>query len=113
MDSVMGIVGAIVIARWSLGLLRDTSAVLLDAELPATRREAIRGAIEQGDGDRVSDLHVWRVGPRHLAAIISVVARAPRDPSAYKARLDAFADLAHVTVEVHARTEPSRRGEAA
>ncbi len=101
MDPVMGIVGALVIARWSVGLVRDTSAVLLDAETEAGRREAIRGAIEAGRDDRVSDLHVWRVGPRHLAAIVSVVASAPETPSAYKERLQGFPDLAHVTVEVH------------
>jgi cation diffusion facilitator family transporter len=102
MDPIMGIVGALVIARWSVGLLRDTSAVLLDAEVAGARRDAIRSAIETGCDDRVSDLHVWRVGPRHLAAIVSVVASAPMPPSAYKDRLHAFPDLAHVTVEVHA-----------
>jgi Co/Zn/Cd efflux system component len=100
MDPVMGIVGALVIARWSVGLLRDTSAVLLDAEVPSDRRDAIRSAIEAGRDDRVSDLHVWRVGPRHLAAIVSVVASSPDPPWAYKERLKAFPDLAHVTVEV-------------
>jgi cation diffusion facilitator family transporter len=102
MDPVMGIVGALVIARWSAGLLRDTSAVLLDAEVAAARRDAIRSALEAGRGDRVSDLHVWRVGPRHLAAIVSVVASTPRPPSSYKEQLHGFPDLAHVTVEVHA-----------
>jgi cation diffusion facilitator family transporter len=101
MDPVMGIVGALVIARWSAGLLRDTSAVLLDAEVASARRDAILSAIEGGREDRVSDLHVWRVGPRHLAAIVSVVASEPRPPSAYKERLHGFPDLAHVTVEVH------------
>jgi Co/Zn/Cd efflux system component len=101
MDPVMGIVGALVIARWSAALLRDTSAVLLDAEVASARRDRIRSAIEAGGADRVSDLHVWRVGPRHLAAIVSVVAAAPRPPAAYKERLRSFPDLAHVTVEVH------------
>jgi cation diffusion facilitator family transporter len=102
MDPVMGVVGAMVIARWSAGLLRDTSAVLLDAEVADARREAIREAIERGRDDRVSDLHVWRVGPRHLAAIVSVVAPTPGPPAAYKERLQGFPDLAHVTVEVQA-----------
>jgi cation diffusion facilitator family transporter len=62
MDPAMGIVGALVIARWSAGLLKDTSAVLLDAEVTTARRDAIRSAIEAGRDDRVSDLHVWRVG---------------------------------------------------
>ncbi|HET9553190.1 MAG TPA: CDF family Co(II)/Ni(II) efflux transporter DmeF [Anaeromyxobacteraceae bacterium] len=101
LDPVMGIAGSLVIARWSVGLLRDTAAVLLDAEAGSARREAIRRAIE-ADGARVSDLHVWRVGPRHLAAIVSVVSAAPGTPAAYKARLRAFDDLVHVTVEVHA-----------
>jgi Co/Zn/Cd efflux system component len=103
MDPAMGIVGAVVIARWSVALLRDTSAVLLDGEVAPARREEIRSAIERGREDRVADLHVWRVGPRHLAAIVSVVTSAPRSPAAYKERLRAFDDLAHVTVEVQPR----------
>jgi cation diffusion facilitator family transporter len=100
MDPVMGLVGALVIARWSYGLLRETSRVLLDAELSPARRETIREAIESEEGSRVADLHVWRVGPRHLAAIVSVVAHAPNEPDHYK-RLVASPDLVHVTVEVH------------
>ena len=102
MDPVMGIVGALVIARWSAGLLRDTSAVLLDAEVASSRREAIRLAIEAQADNRVADLHVWRVGPRHLAVIVSVVSADPREPAHYRRLLGAFDDLAHVTVEVHA-----------
>jgi len=100
MDPVMGIVGSLVIARWSLRLLRETGAVLLDAEVGEERRRALREAIEAGGGHRVADLHVWRVGPRHLSAVVTVVARAPLAPDEYKARLAAFPDLAHVTVEV-------------
>jgi cation diffusion facilitator family transporter len=100
MDPVMGIVGALVIARWSWGLLRDTSAVLLDGEVDPLRTRKIAAAIEAHDDNRVSDLHIWRIGPRQLAAIISVVTHAPRDPGHYRAILAAFPDLAHVTVEV-------------
>ncbi len=64
MDPVMGVVGAVVIARWSWGLLRDTSHVLLDAEIDLHRREEIASAIEAHDDNRVSDLHLWRIGPR-------------------------------------------------
>lgn len=108
MDPVMGIVGALVIARWSVGLLRDTGAVLLDAEVGEGRRTAIRAALEQGE-DRVADLHLWRVGPRHLAAIVSVVSTAPRAPAEYKERLRAFPDVVHLTVEVHACELPGAR----
>lgn len=100
MDPSMGIVGGLVIARWSYGLLRDTSAVLLDGEVPEARTLQIRRLIEAEPGDRVSDLHVWRVGPEHLAAIVSVVTPNPRPPSHYKDLLADQPDLAHVTVEV-------------
>jgi len=103
MDPVMGVVGSLVIARWSWGLLRDTSHVLLDGELAPGRREAIVRALEQGGDLRVTDLHVWRVGPRQLAAIVSVVTPSPREPAFYRALLRAFPDLAHVTVEVNGR----------
>ncbi|HSN91611.1 MAG TPA: CDF family Co(II)/Ni(II) efflux transporter DmeF [Anaeromyxobacteraceae bacterium] len=100
MDPLMGVAGAIVIARWSFGLLRDSAAVLLDAEVAPERRAAIREAVERG-GAAVSDLHVWRVGPRHLAAIVAVVADRPEAPDAYRRRLAGMADLVHVTVEVN------------
>ena len=101
MDALTGILGSIVIARWSLGLLRDTSAVLLDAEVSDQRRREIREAIEGDLDNRVTDLHLWRVGPRHLAAVVSLVSHEPRDPRHYKDLLGRFGDLAHVTVEVH------------
>jgi cation diffusion facilitator family transporter len=100
MDAVTGILGSIVIARWSLGLLKDTSAVLLDAEVADGRRQEIQEAVEKDVDDRVTDLHLWRVGPRHLAAIVSLVAHEPREPSYYKELLRKFDDLAHVTIEV-------------
>lgn len=99
MDALMGIVGAVVIARWSVGLIRDTGAILLDAVPDKALNDAIRKALET-DGDRVADLHLWRVGPGHMAAIISIVSDHPAPPSSYKARLDHIAHLAHVTVEV-------------
>lgn len=101
MDPMMGIVGAVVIARWSYSLLRDTSRVLLDGELAETRRQQIKDAIESHGDNRIADLHVWRVGPEHLAAIISIVSHNPEDPSYYKKLLAKHEDLVHVTVEVH------------
>lgn len=100
MDPLMGIAGALVIARWSYALLRDTSSVLLDAEVGEERRRAIRAALEADADNRVADLHLWRVGPRHLAALVSVVTQAPRDPAHYRQLLVPFRDLVHVTVEV-------------
>ncbi|MGH0038401.1 MAG: CDF family Co(II)/Ni(II) efflux transporter DmeF [Myxococcota bacterium] len=100
-DPVMGIVGSVVIARWSLGLLRQTSVVLLDGEVDAEQREAIRSLIEADGDNRVADLHVWRVGPSHLAAIVSVVTHEPKAPDHYKALMAGRTDLVHLTVEVH------------
>jgi cation diffusion facilitator family transporter len=101
MDPVMGVVGALVIAHWSLGLLRSSGAVLLDA-VPDTRLAArLKARLEQGT-DRVADLHLWRLGPGHLGVVASVVSDAPQAPEVYKARLAGFAGLSHVTVEVHA-----------
>jgi cation diffusion facilitator family transporter len=101
MDPIMGLVGSIVIARWSLGLLRDTSRVLLDAEVGEGRRAAIAKAIESDADNRVTDLHIWRVGPRHLAAIIVLVTHRPQSPDHYKRLLAHHDDLVHLTIEVH------------
>ena len=105
MDPLMGIVGSVVIARWSYALLRDTSRVLLDAEVAPQQRAKIQRVVEADADNRVVDLHVWRVGPRHLAAIISVVSHTPRAPEHYKGLLRDQLDLVHVTVEVHACVE--------
>ncbi len=103
MDPAMGIVGAVLVARWSLGLLRSTSAVLLDRSAPRDVCEAIRGAIEAHDGDRVADLHVWAIGPGIYSAVISIVTDRPRSPEHYKRRVASDLNLVHVTVEVHPR----------
>jgi len=99
-DPVMGVVGALVIARWSWGLIRDSGSVLLDRipddeDLPGEIREAL-----ETDTDRIADLHVWQVGPGHHAAIISLVSSDPAAPSDYKARLAEIHELSHITVEV-------------
>jgi cation diffusion facilitator family transporter len=99
MDPLAGIVGACVIASWSYGLIRDTGAILLDMNPDPRLADQLRQAIEV-DGDRLDDLHLWRVGPGHLAAIVSVVTRNPHEPSYYRDRLSRFKILSHLTVEV-------------
>lgn len=99
MDPAVGILGAIVIARWSWGLMRDAGAVLLDTVPDQRVPGAIRTVLEDGDV-RVTDLHVWRVGPSHNAAVISLVAHNPQPPGFYKERLSTVGGLCHVTVEV-------------
>jgi cation diffusion facilitator family transporter len=99
MDPLAGLVGALVIANWSFGLLRDTGGVLLDRTPDPRMAEKVRMAIES-EGDAVTDLHLWRLGPGHLGAIVSVATTKAREASHYRQRLAKFADLSHVTVEV-------------
>ena len=102
MDPMMGIVGSIVIARWSYALIRDSAKVLLDAQASPELAAEIRRAVEAGSEDRVADLHLWRLGPGHFGAIVSIVSDRPRPASEFKSRLAHRRELAHLTVEVNA-----------
>jgi len=99
MDPVVGLVGAVVIAAWAYTLIRDTGAILLDMTPDRGMAERMRTTIET-DGDRLIDLHLWRLGPGHLGAIVSVTTRQERGPEYYQALLGRFGALSHVTVEV-------------
>lgn len=99
MDPLAGIVGAVVIASWAYGLVRDTGAILLDMTPDRRLADTVRQAIE-GDGDRLADLHVWRLGPGHLGAIVSVVTTEGRGLDHYRAKLARFRSLSHLTIEV-------------
>ena len=107
-DPSVGIVGSIVIASWAWTLIRDAGGVLLDVSFDNRLEQAIRARLEKGD-DRVTDLHVWQLGPGHCAAVISLVSDAPLQPAIYKERLGDLKGLSHVTVEVehcmHHQTE--------
>ncbi|KVQ41077.1 cation transporter [Burkholderia cepacia] len=99
-DPVAGIVGALVIANWSYGLMRDTGGILLDVNVDRKLAARIRDAIE-ALGDTVNDLHVWRVGPGHMSAIVSVeTVETVRDARFYHALIEGFDGVSHVTVEV-------------
>jgi cation diffusion facilitator family transporter len=99
MDPLAGILGAGVIASWSYGLIRDTGAILLDRNPDRRMADNLRQAVES-DGDEVADLHLWRLGPGHLGAIISVMTKQAREVDHYRARLARFKSLSHLTVEV-------------
>lgn len=100
MDPVMGIVGAVLIARWSVGLLRSSGAILLDKQAPATMHGEIRNALSDGD-TRVADLHIWCIGPNVFAVIAVLVSANPQTPETYKARLPDHLGLQHVSLEIH------------
>ncbi len=101
LDPLMGIVGALVITRWSYGLLKDTSAILLDRNIAEDRIQLIQQKIESESDNRVSDIHIWKVGPIDYAAIISLVTHNPQPTEHYKKLLENFKELSHVTIEVN------------
>ncbi|MBB5443115.1 MULTISPECIES: CDF family Co(II)/Ni(II) efflux transporter DmeF [unclassified Paraburkholderia] len=101
MDPLAGVIGALVIANWSYGLMRDTGGILLDMNPDRKMADHVRHVIED-NGDKVLDLHVWRVGPGHMSAVVSVAtSESQRSPSFYHLALKRFKGLSHVTVEVN------------
>lgn len=102
LDPAMGIVGACVIAHWSVGLLRSSGAILLDTVPDETLAKRIGERIA-AEGAEIADLHLWQVGPGHRSAIVSIVTREPKAPAVYKQLLADLPTLSHVTVEVNAR----------
>jgi cation diffusion facilitator family transporter len=110
LDPFMGLVGAALIVRWSWGLLRASSCVLLDLQAPEKVQEAIRKAIEAEGDTRVFDLHVWSVGPGIHAAEIAVVSSRPMDPDSYCGLLPKGLGLVHVTVETHLCADHAQEG---
>lgn len=101
LDPLVGLLGAVVITKWAYDLVRQTSRVLLDAEVDPDVAKQLRTAIESEADNRVADLHVWRVGPNHLAGVVSVVTHEPKAPSHYKELVADHDELVHLTVEVH------------
>ncbi|WP_323137551.1 CDF family Co(II)/Ni(II) efflux transporter DmeF [Dyella subtropica] len=103
MDPVAGMVGALVIANWSYGLVRNTGGILMDINPGNAMTDKVRAVVETA-GDRLIDLHVWRLGPGHYGAVISVITQeSQRGPSFYHAMLRQLKGLSHLTVEVHAQ----------
>ena len=104
MDPLAGIIGAVVIASWAYGLIRDTAAILLDMNPDTKLADTLRSTVE-GEGDRLTDLHLWRVGPGHLAAIIGIASRR-HDTDHYRREISRYKILSHVTIEVSPELSP-------
>ncbi|MFC3284792.1 CDF family Co(II)/Ni(II) efflux transporter DmeF [Litchfieldella rifensis] len=105
MDPAMGLVGAVLVTRWSWGLLRDSSQVLLDRQARALDPE-VRDILESGTSDRISDLHIWSIGPGIYAGIIALVSDKPEPPHVYRSKLKAsLPELVHTTIEVEPCTD--------
>jgi len=101
LDPLMGIVGALIISRWAIGLVKQSAPVLLDASINDQQRAAIRQTIEQDGDNQVADIHIWKVSGNDYAAIISLVTHQPRHTDHYKALLSPFSQLTHITIEVN------------
>jgi len=101
LDPLMGIVGALIISRWAIGLVKQSAPVLLDASINDQQRAAIRQTIEQDGDNQVADIHIWKVSGNDYAAIISLVTHQPRHTDHYKALLCPFSQLTHITIEVN------------
>jgi cation diffusion facilitator family transporter len=115
LDPVAGFLGTIVITVWAYSLIKSAAAVLLDAVPSRSRAGLIRQRLEI-ENDRVTDLHVWRLGPGHLGVLAVIVSEHPRTPDYYKARLAGIEGLSHVSIEVNPYTAPASdrsRGAAA
>ncbi|MGF1759398.1 CDF family Co(II)/Ni(II) efflux transporter DmeF [Photobacterium sagamiensis] len=101
LDALMGIVGAVIITRWSYGLMKQTSPILLDANIHRDYKEKVVMALESESGNQVADLHIWRVSANHYAAIISLVTHEPKSIQYYKQLLSDFDKISHLTIEVN------------
>lgn len=102
LDPVIGIMGAILVARWSYTLIRDTASVLLDRQADGEMAETLREAIEAGGPDRVTDLHYWTIGHDIYAAELVIVSSNPSTPAHYRSLIPDHLKVVHVTIEVHA-----------
>jgi cation diffusion facilitator family transporter len=101
LDPMMGIVGAVIITRWSYGLLKQTSPILLDGSIDEEYQLAIKNTIENDSDNRISDIHIWKVSANHYAAMISLVTHFPKPVEHYKDLLRDFHKLSHTTIEVY------------
>lgn len=107
LDPFMGIIGAALVVRWSWGLLRSSARVLLDMQAPEELREGIRKAIESVGDNRISDMHVWSIGPGLHAAEIAVVSSRPLEPPGYYDLLPKNLGIVHLTIETHQCASPA------
>jgi cation diffusion facilitator family transporter len=101
MDALMGLVGAVMVGRWSTALITSSGGILLDKRGPDHIRKPLMEAIESTNGNRISDLHIWGIGPDIFSAAISIVTEFPKNPDDYKNLIPNNLGIVHSTIEVH------------
>ena len=113
LDPVTGIVGGLVIAKWSFGLCKASAFELLDVDVSASLQVEIREALERIDDVRVRDLHVWSLGRGARSCVVTVVSAHPREVSEYRHRILEVYPLTHLTIEVEQCAHPPEHHHAA
>jgi len=101
MDPFMGVVGAFLVIKWSVGLIQGTTKVLLDHQIPADIQKRIIGILESYKDTKVSDLHIWSIGPGIYSSEIGIVTKYPESPDRYKTLIPEDTGVVHTTIEVH------------
>jgi len=101
MDPFMGVVGAVMVIRWSVGLIQGTSRVLLDHQIPSDVQKRITGILENYKDTKVCDMHIWSIGPGIYSSEIGIVTKYPEPPDKYKTLIPADIGVVHSTFEVH------------
>jgi cation diffusion facilitator family transporter len=104
MDPLMGIIGALLIARWSVGLIRSTSGVLLDKQALPSIQNQIKNKLEENSDTKVTDLHLWSIGPNIYSLVISILAKSPKSPEEYKKAIPPQSGFVHTIIEVNQDT---------
>ncbi|HEB0636365.1 TPA: CDF family iron/cobalt efflux transporter AitP [Pseudomonas aeruginosa] len=102
LDPLMGIVGAVLVSVWACGLIRQSSRVLLDAQMDAPVAAEIRAAIASSPlPAELLDLHLWQVGQGKYACLLSLLTTEEGSADYFKRRLAEHEELVHITVEVN------------
>lgn len=101
MDPLMGMVGAYLVIRWSIGLIQGTSKVLLDHQIPSEIQSRIIGILEGYKDTKVCDMHIWSIGPGIYSSEIGVVTQYPEPPKVYKDLIPEDTGVVHSTIEVN------------
>ena len=102
MDPLMGIAGAVMVTRWSIGLLKETSRVLLDHQAPDTLVDKVKGLLEKDGQTTITDLHIWSIGSNQYSAAIELVGNNnEKDDKEYIQLIEDIENIVHVTISVH------------
>ena len=101
MDPLMGIVGAVMVTRWSIGLLNETSRILLDHQAPDLLVDKVKGLLEMDGQTTITDLHIWSIGSNQYVAVIELVCNNNKDAKDYSKLLEAIENITHVTIGIH------------